>query len=138
MLAAAALAAGTGRADSDLLIDYPGSFGPIAASTYDVDRKQVGEARLVVEKLDNGNVRISSESGFTGGARTIATAELVPAEGNNKLRPVLQESRSFDPDGNALARRMPSIEDATDFVNDRLGTYERMWDGCGCKINYFE
>ena len=42
------------------------------------------------------------------------------------------------PDGNALARRMPSIEDANDFVNDRLGIYERMWDGCGCKINYFE
>jgi hypothetical protein len=42
------------------------------------------------------------------------------------------------PDGNALARRMPSIEDANRFVDDRLGTYERMWDGCGCKINYFE
>ena len=42
------------------------------------------------------------------------------------------------PDGNALARRMLSIEDANDFVNDRLASYERMWDGCGCKINYFE
>jgi hypothetical protein len=42
------------------------------------------------------------------------------------------------PDGNALARRMPSIEDANKFVDDRLGTYERMWDGCGCKINYFK
>jgi hypothetical protein len=42
------------------------------------------------------------------------------------------------PDGNALARRMPSVEDANNFVNDRLGSYERMLDGCGCKINYFE
>jgi hypothetical protein len=42
------------------------------------------------------------------------------------------------PEGNALARRMPSIEDANAFVNDRLATYERMWDGCGCKINYFD
>jgi hypothetical protein len=42
------------------------------------------------------------------------------------------------PEGNALARRMRSVEDANAFVNDRLGTYERMWDGCGCKINYFE
>jgi len=42
------------------------------------------------------------------------------------------------PDGNALARRMLSIEDANDFVNDRLASYEGMWDGCGCKINYFE
>ena len=102
LLAAVVLAAGTGHAESDLLMDYPDFFGPVPASTYDVDRKQVGEARLVVEKLDNGNVRVSSESGFSGGARTIASAELVPAEGGSKLRPVLQESRSFDPDGNAL------------------------------------
>jgi hypothetical protein len=102
VLATAALAAGTGRAESDLLMDYPGVFGPIPASTYDVDRKQVGKARLVIENLGNGNVRISSESGFTGGARTIASAELVPAEDGHKLRPVLQESRSVDPEGNAL------------------------------------
>jgi hypothetical protein len=62
----------------------------------------VGTAQLVIEKLDNGNVRISSESGFTGGARTLATAELVPAGESLKLRPVLQESRSIDPHGNAL------------------------------------
>jgi len=102
LLAAVALAASTGHAESDLLMDHPRFFGPIPASTYDGDRKQVGEARLVIEKLDNGNVRISSESGFSGGARTIATAELVPAESSDKLRPVLQESRSFDPDGNAM------------------------------------
>jgi len=42
------------------------------------------------------------------------------------------------PDGNALARRMPSLEEAHDFVDDRLAAYERMWDGCGCKINYFD
>ena len=102
LLAVAALAAGTGHAESDLLVEYPGFFGSIPASTYDVDHKQVGGARLVINKLGNGNVRISSESGFTGGARTIATAELIPVEGGQKLRPVLQESRSLDPDGNAL------------------------------------
>jgi hypothetical protein len=102
LLAAATLAAGTGHAESELLMEYPGFFGPIPASTYDVDRRQVGEARLVIEELGNGNVRMSSESGFTDGARTLATAELVPVAGSTKLRPVLQESRSFDPDGNPL------------------------------------
>ena len=24
------------------------------------------------------------------------------------------------------------------FVADRLETYERMWDGCGCRVDYFE
>jgi hypothetical protein len=42
------------------------------------------------------------------------------------------------PEGKALARRMRSIEDANNFVDARLGTYERMWDGCGCTIDYFE
>lgn len=23
------------------------------------------------------------------------------------------------------------------FVADRLAAYERMWDGCGCKVDYF-
>jgi hypothetical protein len=23
------------------------------------------------------------------------------------------------------------------FVKDRLDTYERMWDGCGCKVEYY-
>jgi hypothetical protein len=102
LLAAVALTAATGHAESDLLIEYPVFFGPIPASTYDADRRQVGDAQLMIERLDNGHVRISSESGFTGGARTIASAELVPAQGNGLLRPVLQESRSVDQDGNAL------------------------------------
>ena len=24
------------------------------------------------------------------------------------------------------------------FVEDRLDTYERMWDGCGCKVAYYK
>lgn len=23
------------------------------------------------------------------------------------------------------------------FVDERLATYERMWDGCGCKVDYY-
>ena len=42
------------------------------------------------------------------------------------------------PDGHALARRMPSIKQAYAFVDRRLETYERMWDGCGCKVEYFD
>jgi hypothetical protein len=42
------------------------------------------------------------------------------------------------PDREVLARGMATREDADAFVNDRLEIYERMWDGCGCKINYFD
>ncbi|WP_337866216.1 hypothetical protein [Ignavibacterium sp.] len=37
-----------------------------------------------------------------------------------------------------LLRKMNSIEDADKFVKERLDFYDRKWDGCGCKINYYE
>ncbi len=40
------------------------------------------------------------------------------------------------PDGQILLRRLGSREAAEEFVEDRLATYERMWDGCGCKVDY--
>ena len=38
----------------------------------------------------------------------------------------------------ALVRFRPSLEAAEDFVRKRLEIYERMWDGCGCKVDYEE
>ncbi len=35
-----------------------------------------------------------------------------------------------------LVRTRPSLEAAEAFVRGRLEVYERMWDGCGCKVNY--
>jgi hypothetical protein len=40
------------------------------------------------------------------------------------------------PEGEILLRQMPSQEEADKLVQERLATYERMWDGCGCQINY--
>ncbi len=37
-----------------------------------------------------------------------------------------------------LIRKMDSMKDADLFVQDRLDYYERKWDGCGCKIDYYE
>jgi hypothetical protein len=36
-----------------------------------------------------------------------------------------------------IIRRMNSLKEAEDFVKDRLDFYERKWDGCGCKIDYY-
>ena len=36
-----------------------------------------------------------------------------------------------------LARSMRSVDDARQLVAERLETYDRMWDGCGCKVDYF-
>ncbi len=37
-----------------------------------------------------------------------------------------------------LLRKMNSLEDADNFLKERLDFYDRKWDGCGCKINYYE
>ena len=35
-----------------------------------------------------------------------------------------------------VIRRLESTADAAAFVAGRLAQYERMWEGCGCKIDY--
>jgi hypothetical protein len=37
-----------------------------------------------------------------------------------------------------LLRKMKSSEEVDKFVKERLDYYERKWDGCGCKIDYYE
>jgi hypothetical protein len=36
-----------------------------------------------------------------------------------------------------VVRWLGDAEDARRFVEDRIETYDRMWDGCGCKIDYY-
>jgi hypothetical protein len=36
-----------------------------------------------------------------------------------------------------VIRRLANIEEVRRFVTNRLEDYERMWDGCGCKIDYY-
>jgi hypothetical protein len=35
-------------------------------------------------------------------------------------------------------RRFTRLNDAETLVQDRLTVYENMWNGCGCKVNYYE
>ena len=36
-----------------------------------------------------------------------------------------------------LIRLMNTKEEAEDFINKRMETYDKMWDGCGCKVEYY-
>lgn len=36
-----------------------------------------------------------------------------------------------------LIRSMNSLEEAEKFVKERMDFYERKWDGCGCKVDYY-
>ena len=36
-----------------------------------------------------------------------------------------------------VVRRLGERAEADRFIQDRLAQYERMWDGCGCRIDYY-
>ena len=40
--------------------------------------------------------------------------------------------------GEIMIRQFNNEADAKNLVNDRMQIYDKMWDGCGCKINYYE
>jgi len=48
---------------------------------------------------------------------------------------ILQETSNT---GEMIIRSFENVIEAMNLVNDRLQIYDKMWDGCGCKINYYE
>jgi len=48
---------------------------------------------------------------------------------------ILQETTNH---GESILRKFKNEADAMRLVKDRLQIYDKMWDGCGCKINYYE
>lgn len=47
----------------------------------------------------------------------------------------LQEKTTRD---EFLIRKVKTQKDGEDLINRRLEIYNRMWDGCGCKVDYYE
>jgi hypothetical protein len=54
-------------------------------------------------------------------------------ECNHKL--LLQEKTTKD---EYLLRVMKTKKEAEEFIKQRLEIYNRMWDGCGCKVDYYK
>ncbi len=48
---------------------------------------------------------------------------------------ILQEKTTKD---EFLIKNMKTQREAEDFIRDRLEIYNRMWDGCGCRVNYYD
>lgn len=39
--------------------------------------------------------------------------------------------------GELLVRFMTNKEEAKEFIDERMETYDKMWDGCGCRVHYY-
>ncbi len=48
---------------------------------------------------------------------------------------IIQEKTTKD---EYLIRSIKSKKEAEDLIKERLAIYNRMWDGCGCKVNYYD
>jgi len=113
------------NAESLFLLAYPRQFGPLPAATYDDAGARIGGARLSIEELPSGHVRLQTDSGQHDGARTVATAELAPVVPGESLRLVAQESRSLDENGRAMGV----------LTVDHLAGVARCRDGSGRTIS---
>ena len=91
---------GVAHAESRFVLPYPQSFGAIEAATYDDAGERIGGADLLVERVDDGRVRMRVESGHKRGASTRAFALLAPA--GPGLRVLREESRSLDAQGRPM------------------------------------
>jgi len=48
---------------------------------------------------------------------------------------IIQEKTTKD---EYLLRVMKTKKEAEEFIKERLDIYNRMWDGCGCRIDYYK
>ena len=46
--------------------------------------------------------------------------------------------QELSPKDEVIIRPMTSMASARDFIAERMDIYEKMWDGCGCKVKYYE
>lgn len=100
--AACLLAAASAGAESALHLAYPQIFATVPASTYDLGGERVGGAHLLIEQLPDGGVKMTTETGFDAGPRTVLTVGLMSIDEGRGLRPIWQESRSFGPEGSPI------------------------------------
>lgn len=95
----------------------------------ELDRRLQSEGIVTLEtteweKLAGGFEEVERHATFLAGDLVIARnpAGMVAVE-----RPSSRER---------VVRRLAD-DQVRAFVKDRLDTYERMWDGCGCKVEYY-
>ena len=55
-----------------------------------------------------------------------------------KLHNTLYFVQEKSPKEEILLRQFKTEKIAKDFILDRLHIYDKMWDGCGCKIDYYK
>lgn len=99
-LAFAVTLASGARAESSLRLPLEDAFGAIPASTYDEETaKRLGDAKIEMSRLPNGNLLVVASGAIQDAEAISLTAELEKTPDGGAMRPVWQQSHSWDAQG---------------------------------------
>lgn len=100
------------------------------------------EAKEIFDKTLNSNYLMIEEDEFKS---VLDNSEIIRVEDtylSDFIRVLKYDEKFFVQETTfkkeILIRKMDSMNDVDSFVQERLDYYERKWDGCGCKIDYYE
>ena len=96
-----------------------------------LSNKLRAEKYLIISGDDLTEMLQTSEIVFEQDTRIRDMIRILKVEDNF----FLQEKTNL---GEIIIRQFDSESDALRLVNERMEIYDKMWDGCGCKINYYE
>ena len=102
----------------------------------------VDRLQNILSKLAEGEILSFTSQEFREYLAEFMEVKHVDTRMKGNIYLLRKEDRCFiaeSPDQDTIAmREVESLEAGETFVQKRLDTYDRMWDGCGCRIDYFE
>ncbi len=100
------------------------------------------EAKEIFNKALNSNFLIIEEADLKSALDNSEILRVEDTHLSDFLRVLKYDDNLFIQEttfkNEILIRKMNSMKDVDYFVKERLDFYERKWDGCGCKIDYYE
>lgn len=100
------------------------------------------EANEIFNKALNSNYLIIEEDELKSVLENSETIRVEDTHLSDLIRVLKYDEKLFVQETTfkkeIIIRKMDSMKDVDFFVQERLDYYERKWDGCGCKIDYYE
>ena len=93
------------QATSALRLPYPMEFGVKPSSTYDVNGKRMGGGNVLIEKTDDGGVRMTVINELDSVSRHTLVAELGPTENGESLQLLREEGKTTNQQGELIGSK---------------------------------
>jgi len=96
----------------------------------------------LLQKLSNEKYIVLTESELSEILISFTLVEEKDTMFSDFIRILKSENRYYIQEttmkGEILLRQCESLSLAQEFVHKRITIYDKMWDGCGCKVNYYD